>query len=132
MGDFALKCSLPGVGGSVGAKIWEVDEHRKSQFSESGGSLNGLTSSLNCLSCRIPYQSLHSLNALPSFGEKALLFTDSCFAASPSPKTAPIRTSWLSHKSSFPSSLHFMGREADLRERVHLGGVGVPVGCEWV
>ena len=27
---------------------------------------------------RVPYQSLHSLNALPSFSEKALFFTDFC------------------------------------------------------
>ena len=42
------------------------------------------TSSLNCLSCRIPYQCLLSLNALNPFSEKALLFTDFCFIASPS------------------------------------------------
>ena len=44
------------------------------------------TSSLNCLSCGIPYQNLHSLNAL-----KALLFTDVYFVASPSPSSAPIQ-----------------------------------------
>ena len=43
---------------------------------ESNGLLNGLTSSLNWFSCRIPYQTLHSLNALPSVSEKALFFTD--------------------------------------------------------
>ena len=47
------------------------------------------TSWLNCLFCRIPYQSLHSLNALPSFSEKALLFTSFCFVASPSPNSTP-------------------------------------------
>ena len=47
------------------------------------------TSTLNCLSSRVPYQSLHSLNALPSFSEKALLFTAFCFVASPSPNPAP-------------------------------------------
>ena len=44
------------------------------------------TSSLNCLSCRVPYQRLHSLNAWSPFSEKALLFTDFCFVA-PLPKT---------------------------------------------
>ena len=44
------------------------------------------TSSLNCLFCRIPYQCLHSLNAWNPFSEKALLFTDFCFVASPFPK----------------------------------------------
>ena len=39
-------------------------------------------SSLNCLCCRLPYQSLYSLHALPSFSASALLFTDFCFAAS--------------------------------------------------
>ena len=48
------------------------------------------TPSLNWFSCnKIPYQSLHSLNALPSFSEKALLFTDFCFVASPSPNSVP-------------------------------------------
>ena len=38
------------------------------QFSESGGSRNGArTSSLNCLSCRIPCQTPHSLNCLHLF-----------------------------------------------------------------
>ena len=49
-----------------------------------------VTSSLNCLFCRVPYTSLHALNALPSFSEKALLFTDFCFVASPSQKSVPI------------------------------------------
>ena len=40
------------------------------QFSESGGSLNGRSSSLNCLSCRNPYQTLHSLNCRPPFSLK--------------------------------------------------------------
>ena len=54
------------------------------------------TSSLNCLFCRIPYQSPHSLNALPSFSEEALLFTDFCFVASPAPNSAGIFSDfWL-------------------------------------
>ena len=32
-------------------------------------------SSVNCLSCRIPHRSLHSLNASPSCSEKELFFT---------------------------------------------------------
>ena len=43
------------------------------------------TSSPNGLPCTIPYQSLHSLNALPSFSEKAFLFTHFCFVAGLSP-----------------------------------------------
>ena len=42
------------------------------------------TSSLSCLSCRDPEQSLRSMNAMPSFSEKALLFTDFCFVGCPS------------------------------------------------
>ena len=37
-----------------------------------------LTSSLNCLSRGISSQSLHSLNAFPSFSEKALFFSEVC------------------------------------------------------
>ena len=37
------------------------------------------TPSLNCLLCRIPYQSLHLLNASPFFSENAILFRDFCF-----------------------------------------------------
>ena len=48
------------------------------------------TSSVNCLSCRIPYQCLHSLNAWTPFSEKALFFTDFCFVSSPSPNSVPI------------------------------------------
>ena len=44
------------------------------------------TSSLNCLSCRIPYQRLHSLNAWILFSEKALLFHDFLLRRIPFPK----------------------------------------------
>ena len=54
-----------------------------------------LTSSLNCLSCRSPYQSIHSLNAFHSFSEKALFFTGFCFVASPSPNTG-YQNQWVS------------------------------------
>ena len=47
------------------------------------------SSSLNCLSCRNPYQTPHSLNCLPPFHRKPLFFTEKCFVASPSPKSAP-------------------------------------------
>ena len=47
------------------------------------------TSSLNGLSCRIPYQNLDSLNALHPFSEEALFFTDFRFVASPSPNSVP-------------------------------------------
>ena len=45
--------------------------------------------SLNSLLCRIPYQSLHSLNEGKAFSEKALLCTDFSFVASPSPISVP-------------------------------------------
>ena len=48
-------------------------------------------SSVNCLSCRIPYQCLHSLNAWTPFSEKALFFTDCCFVVSPFPNSVPKR-----------------------------------------
>ena len=47
------------------------------------------TSSLNCLSCRNPYQTPHSLNCLPPFHWKPLFFTEECFVASPSQESAP-------------------------------------------
>ena len=75
--------NLQSVTSKIGAEIWEGDERRRFQFLKSGDSLK--TSSLNCLSCRIPCQSLHSLKAWSWFSEKALLFTDFCFIASPSP-----------------------------------------------
>ena len=53
------------------------------------------TSSVNCLSCRIPYQCLHSLNACTPFSEKALFFTDFCFVASPSQKSSVPMSPWM-------------------------------------
>ena len=44
------------------------------------------TFSLNCLSCRIPCQNLHSLNVSPWFSEKALLFSDFYALSHPLPK----------------------------------------------
>ena len=47
------------------------------------------TSSLDCLSCRKPYQTPHSLNCLPPFWlKKPFCSTEKCFVASPSPKSA--------------------------------------------
>ena len=48
------------------------------------------TSSLDCLSCRNPYQTPHSLNCLPPFHWKTPFFTEKCFVASPSQKSASI------------------------------------------
>ena len=48
------------------------------------------TSSLNCLSCRSPYQTPHSLHCLPPFQWKPPIFTEKCFVASPLPKSALI------------------------------------------
>ena len=48
------------------------------------------SSSLNCLSCRNPYQTPDSLNCLPPFHWKSLFFTERCFVASPSQKSALI------------------------------------------
>ena len=44
------------------------------------------TSSLNCLSCRSPYQAPHSLNASPLFTENPFFSTEKCFVASGLPK----------------------------------------------
>ena len=52
------------------------------------------TSSLNCLSCRNPYQTLDSLNCLPPFHWKTLFFTEKCFVASPSQTPALMRDSF--------------------------------------
>ena len=49
------------------------------------------TSSLNCLSSRNPYQTPDSLNCLPPFHWKRLFFTEKCFIASPSQKSALIK-----------------------------------------
>ena len=46
------------------------------------------TSSLNYLSCTNPYQAPDSLNCLPPFHWKTLFFTEKCFVASPSQKSA--------------------------------------------
>ena len=46
------------------------------------------TSSLNCLSCRNSYQTPDSLNCLPPFHWKPLLFTEKRFVASPAQKSA--------------------------------------------
>ena len=49
------------------------------------------TSSLNCLSSRNPYQTPHSSLLVympPLFAEDPLLFTEKCFVASPSQKSA--------------------------------------------
>ena len=44
--------------------------------------------SLNCLSCRNPYQTPHSLNCLPPSRWKKLFLTQECFVASPSQKVS--------------------------------------------
>ena len=49
-------------------------------------------SSLNCLPLRNPYQTPHSLNASLLGTERPLFFTEKCFVASPSQKSAPIET----------------------------------------
>ena len=48
------------------------------------------TSSLNCLSCRNPYQTPHSLNPSPLFTENPFFFIEKCFVTSPSQESAPI------------------------------------------
>ena len=53
------------------------------------------TSSLNCLSCRNPYQTPLSLNPSPLFTEKPIFVTEKCFVGSPAQKSAP-KISWLS------------------------------------
>ena len=46
------------------------------------------TSSLNCLSCRNPYQAPIHWIASPLFTDKPFFFTENCFVASPSQKSA--------------------------------------------
>ena len=48
------------------------------------------TSSLNCLSCRNPYQTPHSLHPSPPFTENPFFFTEKCFVGSPAQKSALI------------------------------------------
>ena len=48
------------------------------------------TSSLNCLSCRNPYQTPHSLNPSPLFTENPFFFTEKCFVGSPAQKSTLI------------------------------------------
>ena len=55
------------------------------------------TSSLNCLSCRNPYQAPNSLNCLPPFHWKALFFTEKRFVASPCQNSALTWPIWNSH-----------------------------------
>ena len=51
------------------------------------------TSSLNCLYCRSPYQTPHSLNFLPPFQLQTPFFTKKCFVASPSQKLVLMKDS---------------------------------------
>ena len=53
------------------------------------------TSSLNCLSCRNPYQTPLSLNPSPLFTEKPFFFTEKCFVGSPAQKSAPTKCSTM-------------------------------------
>ena len=53
------------------------------QFSEFGGYLMALTSSLNCLPPGDPYRTPHSLIASPLFTENPLFLTEKCFVVSP-------------------------------------------------
>ena len=80
---------------TVGAKIWEEDEPRKFQFSESPGSLNGrnLFNQLPFLQNSLPKSSF--TECLASVSEKALLFADSCFVALLSPNSAPTHQTLL-------------------------------------
>ena len=63
------------------------------------------TSSLNCLSCRNPYQTPHSLNCLPPFSLKKTLFslTEKCFVASPSQNPAPTPQNHNTHETVPPN-----------------------------
>ena len=70
------------------ADFWEggEDSNFKSLFSFQSPAVQWMarTSSLNCLSCRNPYQMPDSLSCLPPFHWKTLFFTEKCFVASPS------------------------------------------------
>ena len=82
------------------------------------------TSSLNCLSCRSPYQHLHSLNAWTPFSEKALLFTDFCFVASPSQTSGPkVHDLHTSFQVLFRPVIHFKNRHAHFDPRHSTNGL---------
>ena len=66
------------------------------------------TSSLNGRCCRIPYQCLRSLNALPAFSEKAFFFTDWCFVTSPSPNPVPNHCGQIHYRSFLIRGLDFL------------------------
>ena len=83
------------IAGQTKARVW-IASFLKSWFSGRGWGQQlfsfqspavqwiARTSSLNCLSCRNPYQTPHSLNCLPPFHWNPLFFTEKCFVASPS------------------------------------------------
>ena len=75
------KCWFSGRGGMRTAKLFS--------FQSPAVQWMARTSSLNCRpSCRNLYQTPDSLNCLPPFHWKPLFFTEKCFVASPSPKSA--------------------------------------------
>ena len=71
------------------------------------------TSSLNCLSCRNPYQIPLSLNPSPLFTEKPFLFTKKCFVGSPAQKSAPIMCLFCSLQIAAISALIFNRSRGD-------------------
>ena len=88
-----LFCSGPETFSSLGVafKSWFLGRGWGQQlFSFQSPAVHWIaqTSSLNCLSCRNPYQTPHSLNCLPPFSLKSPFFTEKCFVASPSQKSA--------------------------------------------
>ena len=91
---------------STGAKLLAIIPRVRADFREGDEDSNfpvvrvrrftesARASSPNCLSCRNPYQTPHSLNCLPPYHWKALFLTEKCFVASPSQKSAQNERGW--------------------------------------
>ena len=78
-----------------------------------------LTSSLNCLSCRVPYHSLHSLNALPLFSEKALCLKSPSLDSVPKKDSKNLRVCGINQRSKSyrDSGGHFGKRHGGTSEK---------------
>ena len=81
------------------------------------------TSSLNCLSCRNPYQTPHSLNPSPLFTENPFLFTEKCFVGSPAQKSALIEGVLSLVKLASQNLSNHCGRKRARNHSLLIGGV---------
>ena len=84
------------------------------------------TSSLNCLSCRNPYQAPHSLNPSPLFTENPFFFTEKCFVGSPAQKSAQIFSTLFDPGAERPRGtfFNFLGVRVRRARRTPLRGPG--------